>query len=384
LTVLLLLAATGCSVFEPSRPPLLDPDLGYVADKSQESKMPVTNQAVVALEPGVPLHSEAPQYADSWVSLGKWARQQGFKGVERVALAPQPISSPATNRYRWNNLDLKGVSVIAPLPAFMLDTGHGQLLIQAETRQAYWNGVAVFLGFQPRIVQGELLVRDVDLENTIGPLFDLPTETETPASKVIAIDPGHGGKDFGCVSVVKPHVEKMLTLDLAQRLAAKLEKRGWKVVLTRTNDVEMSALERIRVAERAQANLFVSLHFNYSAEDAKVDGVEAECLAPVGVPASHLTQKSDNPLETLPNNKFDVESFWYAFRCEQALVGQVGATGQGVKRVRASEILSNQERPAILILGGYLSNPQEAEMIANPDYRERLADALVKGLVNFE
>jgi len=297
-----------------------------------------------------------------------------------VLLPAQAISPVITNGFQWHNLDLKGVSVITAFPTFSLTTSEGELVIQTGTRQAYWNGVAFYLGFAPKLVQGELLVRDLDLENTIEPLMELPDPPPDSKPRTIVIDPGHGGPDTGSTNIMDHNVEKTLTLDWANRLASQLEQRGWHVLLTRTNDVALSPAQRIRVAENGRADLFISLHFNFSDESADLAGVEAYCLAPVGLPSNRMEHYADDPWETFPNNKCDSESLRCAFRCEQALVATVGAADHGVRRVRFPGVLANQQRPAILVVGGYLSNPHEAELIANAGYRERLAEALAKAL----
>jgi N-acetylmuramoyl-L-alanine amidase len=328
----------------------------------------------------LPSQPEPVEYLESWASLSHWTQAQGLGPLERVSLSPQPISSSATNGFKWQNLDLKGLNVIEPFPTFSLKTREGELILQSGTPQAYWNGVTFDFGFAPKLVQGELLVRDLDLENTIKPLLAGPGSPVGAKPKTIVIDPGHGGRDTGCVSVRNHNLEKGLTLDWAERLATLLRRCGYRVVLTRTNDMALSAAQRAQVAEDCHADLFVSLHFDYSEANADLSGVQAWSLAPVGVPTSRRQPPAENPWEALPNNRYDAESLRYAFRCQQALVASLGALDNGVHRVRYRGILADQERPAVLILGGYLSNPQEAEWIGNPAYRQRLAEALARGL----
>ena len=80
--------------------------------------------------------------------------------------------------------------------------------------------------------------------------------------------------------------EKEFTLDWAQRLAPLLEQRGWLVLLTHTNDVDMTLPERVAFADQHNADLFLSLHFNSSRRMKNRLGLETYCLTPEGMPST--------------------------------------------------------------------------------------------------
>lgn len=82
-----------------------------------------------------------------------------------------------------------------------------------------------------------------------------------------------------------------------------------------------------------------------------------------------------------PNNSFDAENIQLAARVHRALLQVNGHHDRGVRRARFLGVVRNQQRPAILIEGGYLSNPREARLIADSGYRQKLADAVAKALV---
>src|SRR5436853_451216 len=88
-----------------------------------------------------------------------------------------------------------------------------------------------------------------------------------PLTGVAVIDPGHGGEDAGTRSVIGRGYEKDYTLDWARRLAGLLESNGWTVLLTRTNDADLSLSNRVAFTELHHADIFISLHFNSSAPD---------------------------------------------------------------------------------------------------------------------
>jgi len=89
----------------------------------------------------------------------------------------------------------------------------------------------------------------------------------------------------------------------------------------------------------------------------------------------------DDTALVFPNNTFDRQNFQYAFRLHSALVETTGGVDRGVRRARFMGVLRTQNRPAVLLEGGYLSNPREAQLIGQPEYRQKLAEAVAKALV---
>src|SRR5205814_8954364 len=109
----------------------------------------------------------------------------------------------------------------------------------------------------------------------------------------IVLDPGHGGENTGARCACNHSFEKDYTLDWALRLRPLLESEGWKVHLTRTNDMDLTLSNRVTFAEQLKADLFLSLHFNsVKGETAHHDhgGVETYCLTPAGMPSTLTRQ----------------------------------------------------------------------------------------------
>jgi N-acetylmuramoyl-L-alanine amidase len=150
--------------------------------------------------------------------------------------------------------------------------------------------------------------------------------------------------------------------------------------LTRTNDTDVSLPERVALAERAAADLFLSLHFNSGTNSHPRAGLETYCLTPAGLPSNLVRNHEDDPKQTFPNNDFDDENLQWAFRLHRALLERTGAVDHGVRRARFMAVLRGQRRPAVLIEAGYLSNPREARKIATAEYRQQLAEAVAKAL----
>jgi N-acetylmuramoyl-L-alanine amidase len=97
---------------------------------------------------------------------------------------------------------------------------------------------------------------------------------------------------------------------------------------------------------------------------------------------STLTRGFADPLfENLPNNNFDAQNLQLAVLLHKTILHASGEEDRGVRRARFIGVLRGQKRPAILIEGGFLSNPREAERIANPEFRQKLAEAVANALM---
>ncbi len=254
------------------------------------------------------------------------------------------------------------------------------MLLRPGSRVALWEGLELRLGFAPQWIDQQPFVHTLDLNKTLAPLLYSPAPGFAKTNPTIVIDPGHGGEDSGARSVLGSHYEKEFTLDWARRLQALLAVNGWQAFLTRSNDVDLALSNRVAFAEQRKADLFLSLHFNSAVADERQAGLETYCLTPAGMPSTVTRQFEDDPALTFPNNAFDAQNLQWAFRVHRALLQVNGCQDRGVRRARFLGVLRWQQRPAILVEGGYLSNPREAGLIGQPAYRQRLAEAVAKGL----
>jgi N-acetylmuramoyl-L-alanine amidase len=352
-----LLALAGCTTSRPGAagkplPPNWDADLGPQDEVEPDIALPARPAPVVTnVAPKVP----APlKTADSGlVSLNRWATQNGLRNLRTIPLEPTPAYAVATER--------------------------GNFAVQVGRLAAFWDGLEVRLGFAPQRFGNQIFLNALDIEKVLEPLargVPLPTGS----NRVIVLDPGHGGSNTGTRSAVDGRFEKDFTLDWAKRLAPLLEQNGWQVYLTRTHDVEVSLLDRTAFAESHQADLFLSLHFNASGGRSEPVGVETYCVTPVGMPSSVTRGYSDDVRQAFPNNAFDAANLLYAVRLQRAMLTINGTYDRGVRRARYQTVLCGQNRPAVLLEGGYLSNPAEARRIADPAYRQQLAEAVAKAL----
>ena len=96
---------------------------------------------------------------------------------------------------------------------------------------------------------------------------------------------------------------------------------------------------------------------------------------------STLTRRYPDPwMQSFSNNAFDVQNLQLASRLHAALLRASGEEDRGVCRARFMDVLHGQHCPAVLIEGGYLSNPHEAKRIENPEFRQKLAQAVADAL----
>jgi N-acetylmuramoyl-L-alanine amidase len=223
------------------------------------------------------------------------------------------------------------------------------------------------------------MIHSVDAQKNLLPLVNGPCP-RLKTNAIIVIDPGHGGKNPGAKSILSERYERAFTLDWATRIQKLLVTNGWRIYLTHTNDADVSLLERAAIADQLHADLFISLHFNSAYPMTDPSGVETYCLTPQGLPSSVTRDFEDDLSRSYPNNRFDAENLRYALVFHQAMLSATGANDRSVKRARYLSVLQPQNRPAILLEGGFLSNPKEARRIADPDFRQTLARAVAQAL----
>ncbi|MCF7688104.1 MAG: N-acetylmuramoyl-L-alanine amidase [Cephaloticoccus sp.] len=263
------------------------------------------------------------------------------------------------------------------------------LELEADSRESAINGLRVFLGDPARFYKGALRISRLDAEKLFSPLL-LPGENETrvPALKTIVLDAGHGGRDPGKENRKLGVNEKSLTLDTAVRLQKVLESMGYRVILTRSADINLGSdkasdlLARATITKKAEADLFISLHFNAVAHDAnRVSGVEVYSLTPRTQYSTADAERDDDrgANERNPGNTNDHWNIQLGYQVHRRMVEELHIPDRGLKRARWA-VLRLVDCPAILIESGFLSNDTEARKIATPAYRQKIAEAIANGV----
>ncbi len=142
----------------------------------------------------------------------------------------------------------------------------------------------------------------------------------------------------------------------------------------------MALSNRVAFADQHRADVFISLHFNSALPDNAQAGLETYCLTPAGLPSTLTRGFSDERSQSFPNNACDAQNLLLAMSVHEGLLPVCGNHDRGVRRARFLGVLRNQHCPAILIEGGYLSNPREARQIDDASFRQQLAEAVANAL----
>lgn len=169
----------------------------------------------------------------------------------------------------------------------------------------------------------------------------------------IMIDAGHGGHDPGAISCLDYH-EKDVTLRVSQYLASLLQQKGFRTILTRDRDVFIELDERCAMANRANPDLFISIHAD-SCETPSITGYTAY-IAP--------------------------SASWQSRRAAQGLnrtLAQTGIESRGIKTADY-RVLVNTNCPAVLLEMGYLSNAWEASRLRTSRVQQQVAAAIAQGI----
>ncbi|HUJ11765.1 MAG TPA: N-acetylmuramoyl-L-alanine amidase [Verrucomicrobiae bacterium] len=298
-----------------------------------------------------------------------------------------PAQSTTLKTYRIGGVDYVSVRDVAAHYGLGRDvrsvvdraeykTSFAQLEMQADRRDILLNGVNHWISTPILVARGHLWIAELDVQKTLDPILRPERLRLGGSIHTIVIDPGHGGSDRGTRG--RSGREKVLTLDLAKRVERHLTGNGTKVLLTRTSDKTVELDDRVELARKKGADLFVSLHFN---SGGPADGIETYCSPPAG--ASSTASPSGRGGEAMPNNRFDEENVWLAHCMQKALLQATGAVDRGVRRARFY-VLRYASCPAILVEAGFLSNPAEERRILRTDYRESVAKAIADGVLAYK
>lgn len=252
-----------------------------------------------------------------------------------------------------------------------------QLRITPGTPNLYINGVMFHLGHSSRRRNGEVLFSRNDFEKLIDPVLRPGQIEGRHRFNTVVIDPGHGGYDTGSKSVYGGN-EKEYTLRLANILKRELQRKGFRVRMTRTGDTFPRLAERVVFANRVPDSVFISLHFNH--HSSRSDGIETFALDPRGSPR---TRRGPGPdALSLPGNARDAENIALATAVHAALLRKTRARDRGIKRERFA-VLKGINKPAILVEGGFLSNRTEARKIASTSYLALMAAGIADAVVTY-
>ena len=188
----------------------------------------------------------------------------------------------------------------------------------------------------------------------------------TAKNNVIVLDSGHGGDDPGKIGVNQAK-EKEVNLNISKKIKKRLEKKGCQVVMTREKDVMLGDPEagnkkihdmkaRVELINKTMPQAAVSIHQN-SYQDEQIHGAQV---------------------------------FYYSHSKDGKRMAEVmqkallAVDEENTRQAKANDtyyLLKRTEVPTIIVECGFLSNPEEAAKLIDPEYQKKLADAIVEGII---
>jgi len=248
----------------------------------------------------------------------------------------------------------------------------------------------------------------IDIYPSKLPLLPQPPQPAKSGSSIIrqlglgiqriVIDPGHGGKDPGCVGKSGLR-EKKIVLDVAARLKKILEsKENIEVIMTRESDIFLDPESRTVVANQKQADLFISIHANAN-RSTKLSGIESfylnfsqdpsviETAARENATSTKNISEMKDIIEKIVQNSKIVESKELAESIQNSLVKNLSQTYSNVKSLGVKGgpfwVLIGGQMPSVLVEISHLSNPTEEKRLNSPQYRQRVAQGIYEGIVEY-
>lgn len=178
-----------------------------------------------------------------------------------------------------------------------------------------------------------------------------PNDTSLKGKRII-IDPGHGGKDSGTIGLKHKTYEKQLTLSTSLIIATMLRNAGAEVIMSRSNDSYVELSDRVAISNKEKADVFISVHYDYGTKNSS------------GIISFYYSESRDKLL---------------ANTIQGHLVASTGMRDSGVRKGNFY-VLRENARPSILLELGYVSNPDEEELVRTREYQEKVAIGIVNGL----
>ena len=171
------------------------------------------------------------------------------------------------------------------------------------------------------------------------------------------LDAGHGGRDEG--TKVHSFKEKKITLATALYTKRYLEQMGYRVILTRAKDTEVSLARRVALANKTRSALFISIHFNAS-KNTEAKGVEVFYYDAKDQERTKNSRKLANYIL-------------------HQVIDQTEASSRGVK-VGNFHVIRETQMPAVLVEGGFVTNVQECSHLRKKEYLEHIAKGVALGI----
>jgi N-acetylmuramoyl-L-alanine amidase len=297
---------------------------------------------------------------------------------------PEPLRRGPRLARRWGPRSAAALLFVAGLGASRLTLGMG-----AAAAPARVNAV-------PQDLNPVVASRPAADAGTFSRPQRLSVAALDLAVRRVVIDAGHGGKSLG-TSAVSGLLEKDVTLDVAERLRARVAGAGFTVLMTRAGDDTISLQQRSDIANEGHGDIFVSIHVN--ALTPKSRGIETYYLGASEAPAADAVAAHENRdsgysladlrslLDRIYLDARKGESKRLAESVQRALFRNLRRVNDAVEdrgvKTAPFVVLVGTEMPAILAEVSCLSNEEEAALLGGQGYRQSIADALFDGIQGY-
>lgn len=220
-----------------------------------------------------------------------------------------------------------------------------------------------------------------------------------PRNVVVVIDPGHGGKDPGAIGRRRTR-EKKIVFQIAKRLQRSIDQQpGFTAYLTRKGDYYLTLRQRLAIARRYKADMFVAIHAD-AYKNRRAHGASVFALSQRGASseAARWLARQENESELMGGvdlndktnllksvliNLSQTATIRAGFRIGERIIHSLGNVGRlHHRRVEqaAFVVLKSPDIPSLLVETGFISNPREERKLRNPIYQQRLASAVMQGI----
>jgi N-acetylmuramoyl-L-alanine amidase len=346
----------------------------------------------VQYEPGHLSNPERFYFDLRDTQLTKELQGKSFEGdalLNRIRLA-QPVSGMTRVVLEAKN------SAALSAPQVSLERDPYRLVIQVSKAGATPKAAVNLFPNAPEVEKSKLAI-------VVPPPTKEDLQMRSRVAKMrIVVDAGHGGWDLGTVGR-RGLLEKDLVFEISQRLGKLLESRlGAEVIYTRPDDNYIPLDQRAVIANTAQADLFISVHANYS-DTPSARGVETyytnlfsapgskDLSNPSGPKEAAMRSTPRNvPLVTLTNSELHdrtEQSRRLASSVQHSLYGTLSAANPGLRDRGIKEagfvVLTESAMPGILAEVSFVSSPTDEQRLRSDGYREQIAEALYKGIARY-
>lgn len=384
--------------------------IGSSSPKTTSHETPSKPSGAVTVPEGAGSGPITLERIDIYGLLGNRTPPSGAKGSDTVRVvlwldeqAPYrrgelPASSDGLPRRLF--LDLEEVSLGKRVSSVLPVGSAGLLRIRSFSLDARTTRVSfdVEQGTEYRVFA---LVHPYRIVMDFRAFGDSPRSSRTTAPhRIIAVDPGHGGSDFGAVSE-EGLKESFMTMDLAKRVKDMLQASvsGSRVVLTREDNSAVSLEERTAIANGYGADLFVSIHFNASTSPAEIGGVatyiidttdSAQALS-LAAAENGITEQEVSGLQAIVASLYRKDQVSRSYRLAKLIQRRTLTAGRVFMPKLADRgtkpalfyVLIGARMPSVLVEASFITRSPEAPSLRNESYRQALATGISRGIIDY-